>query len=859
VTPPRLAVRAAWCVLLLALVSGDGRPPLQAQSVGPSTGGVVARDQALRRLGHHQRVLVIGAHPDDEDTELLAVLARSNGAEAAYLSLTRGEGGQNLIGTELGEALGLLRTGELLAARSLDGARQFFSRAYDFGYAKTLDDTWAHWPQDTILKDVVRIVRRFRPQVIVSIFSGAERDGHGQHQAAGWAAREAFRVAGDPAVFPELATEEGVLPWDPQKLYRSTRFDQTNTTMTLEGGTLDPVTGQSFHQIAMRSRSLHRSQDMGVPQAIGPSPVFLTLLEDRTGHEEATESFFGGIDTTLSGLPAVQRAGPGAVARWRALEAALAGAMGEPGTLRSLRAELGEAWRALPAGAEVSHVVEDQLAAIDQAWIAGAEVVCDARSLEPVAIPGRALPLVLSCWNAGADPVTFRPDVAFRGVPVGAPVPVTLPARTLWSDTLSIPLPDTTRLSEPYFLELDRSQGGALYRWPARHRRVFGTPFGEPWLLATFTMGAGPVLRQEVVYRTIDQALGEIRRPVPVVPRLTVTLETDLRVRARADSGKPERIAVTVENQADDTTRGSVRLTLPPGWSVVESQPVVLAGRGARRSVSFMVTPPPGGGEWVLQATAEDERGQRYDRGLREVAYPHINPTWWTVAARTSVRVVEFSGPAAGRRIGYVRGAADRIPEALQGLGVTVELLDPPILEEGDLSRYDVIVIGPRAYETDSTVVRHNERLVAYAREGGVLVVQYQQHRYFRGHFPPRPMDVADRHDRVTDEGAAVTLLVPDDPLFRGPNRIGSSDWDGWIQERGLYYPRTWDPAYTALLRMQDPGESPTEGALLTLRLGRGRFVYTGLSFFRQLPAGVPGAVRLFLNLLSLEPGRAVP
>lgn len=846
--------------MLVALLATPLSPStLPAQSVGPSTGGIVAREQAFLRLGHHQRVLVIGAHPDDEDTELLTVLTRGQGVEAAYLSLTRGEGGQNLIGTDLGEALGLLRTGELLAARSLDGARQFFTRGYDFGYSKTLEDTWTHWPRDTILKDVIRIVRRVRPQIIVSIFSGTERDGHGQHQAAGWAAREAFRLAGDATVFPELATEEGLPPWEPKKLYRSTRFDRESTTLILDGGRLDRVTGQSFHQIAMRSRSLHRSQDMGVPQTIGPSPVFLALLEDRTGEGEASDAFFGGIDTTLSGIPAVQRAGPRTVARWRSLETALSGATGDPVGLAALRAALRDAWLDLPDTAAMSSVVEDQLAAIDRAWEAVTEIVCDARSLDPVAIPGRALPVVLSCWNASSRSITVRPELTFREIRAGEGVPVTVEARTLWSDTLSLALPDTTRLSEPYFLQLDRSHGGALYRWPIHRRRVFGTPFGQPDFLATFTMDGGPVLRREVVHRTVEQALGEIRRPVPVVPRVTVRMETELRVRARADSGSGERIAVSVENQTSDTTLGDVRLLLPPGWPAVEPQPLVLVGRGARMVASFVVNPPPTGGDAIIRAIVDDGRGQRYDRTLYQIDYSHVAPAWWTGPARTVMRTVELSRPPEGRRIGYVRGAADRIPEALRDVGVSLELLDAGILEGGDLSRYDVIVIGPRAYETDSAVVRHNDRLVNFASQGGVLVVQYQQHGYFSGRFSPVALTMADRHDRVTDEGAAVTVLDPDSPLVHGPNRIGPPDWDGWVQERGLYYPRTWDPAFTPLLRMHDPGETPTDGALLMAPLGRGRLVYTGLSFFRQLPKGVPGALRLFLNLLSLEPVRVLP
>ena len=249
-------------------------------------------------LGHYKRVLMIGAHPDDEDTELLTVLVRGMGAEAAYLSLNRGEGGQNLIGPELGEALGLMRTEELLAARRLDGARQYFTRAYDFGFSKTLDETWQHWPRDTMLKDVVRIVRRFRPQVIVSVFSGTPRDGHGQHQAAGWAAHEAFRVAGDSSRFPELAPGGGLRPWTPLKLYRSTRFDTTATTLTSKVARWTGPSGKSFHQIAMAGRSLHRSQDMGRLQSLGPSPVRLALLEDRTGAGSA--GLFAGVDTSAA-------------------------------------------------------------------------------------------------------------------------------------------------------------------------------------------------------------------------------------------------------------------------------------------------------------------------------------------------------------------------------------------------------------------------------------------------------------------------------------------------------------------------------------------------------------------------------
>jgi LmbE family N-acetylglucosaminyl deacetylase len=309
-----------------------------AQLEPPSAGGTVALDQELRMLGHYKRVLMIGAHPDDEDTELLTILVRGMGAEAAYLSLNRGEGGQNLIGPELGEALGLLRTEELLAARRLDGARQYFTRAYDFGFSKTLDETWQHWPREEILKDVVRIVRKFRPQIIVSIFSGTPRDGHGQHQAAGWAAREAFHVAGDSLRFPELAAE-GLVPWTPLKFYRSTRFDTGATTLTIEGGVLDRAVGKSFHQIAMAGRSLHRSQDMGQLQQLGPSKVRLSLVEDRTG--SGNGGLFAGIDTSLAAMPLGER-------RLVSGTASLVGHSDAPAVLRRYQARVDSLRAAVP-------------------------------------------------------------------------------------------------------------------------------------------------------------------------------------------------------------------------------------------------------------------------------------------------------------------------------------------------------------------------------------------------------------------------------------------------------------------------------------------------------------------------------
>jgi LmbE family N-acetylglucosaminyl deacetylase len=799
-------------------------PALSAQMQPPSTGGAAALAEELRMLGHDKRVLVIGAHPDDEDTDLLTLLVRGMGAEAGYLSLNRGEGGQNLIGSELGEALGLLRTEELLSARTLDGAQQFFTRAYDFGFSKTLDDTWAHWPRDSVLKDVVRIIRRFRPQVIVSIFSGTPRDGHGQHQAAGWAAREAYRIAGDATRFPELASEEGLAPWTPLRLYRATWFDTAATTLTMNGGALDPAVGKSYHQIAMQGRSRHRSQDMGRLQQIGPSPVRVALWDDRAGGGKGGE-FFSGIDTTLAAL-GMSGGDTTRRAEWLALGHDLAGAGGRtPAELRALRARFVElAARAVPARREL----DEQLAHLDRAIAVAEGFLCDGVSSEERVVPGERLRVALTCVGGPASAVGLR----FRGAPI-AP----------GSDGM-VQVPDTAALSDPYFLREPRD--GDLYSWRGVAPQLRGVAREPP----TFEIVYGGVAR-EVAFRYNDQSVGEQRRPVTVVPRLDVRIDPDTVLWAAAATG-PRRFRVVVTRNGPDPVAGRVRLELPAGWGAPPPPSFTLAHRG--ESAAFDLDIPAAGiapGRYEVRAVAEDAAGHAHSSGVFTIDYPHIRPRAYAAASTAVVQVSPLALPRLAH-VGYIRGAADRIPEALAGAGLHVELLDPTQLARGDLSRYDAIVVGPRAYETDTALIAHNDRLLAYARGGGLLLVQYQQYQFVQGGFAPFPLTIATPHDRVTDERAAVTLLAPNDAAFTRPNPIGSADWDGWIQERGLYFAHTWADAYRPLLEAHDPGEGPLRGGLLVAPLGRGTYVYTGLAFFRELPAGVPGAYRLFANLLAL-------
>jgi LmbE family N-acetylglucosaminyl deacetylase len=851
--------------------------PSRAQLEPPSTGGTVALHQELRMLGHYKRVLMIGAHPDDEDTELLAVLVRGFGAETGYLSLNRGEGGQNLIGSELGEALGLIRTEELLAARRLDGAQQYFTRAYDFGFSKSLDETWQHWPQDTILKDVVRIVRRFRPQIIVSVFSGTPRDGHGQHQAAGWAAQEAFRVAGDSTRFPELEREEHLAPWRPLKLYRSTRFDTSATTTTIDGGVLDPLIGKSFHQIAMAGRSLHRSQDMGQLQTIGPSRVRLALLQDRTG--SALNTLFGGLDTTLAAMPwnpvgdaGGRRSRERFAARVDSARKAAEGSdlLAVAELLRRAEADVAGAGPDASGSGAASRLAPEQAEQLRRALRAeaiAAGVVGDATTDDGRVVPGERVVATLSVWNAGQAQQVVRPSIVPRGgwsveddTASGSPIE----SGTVRRVQATLQVPDTALPTAPYFLQ--RPLQGAMYDWSRSPPAARGQPFDSSTPLAVFQRNDAEWFTRELALRMNDQSRGEVRRPLLVVPRVDVKLDPASELWS-TQSPAPRRFAVTLTHGARDTTTGTVGLELPAGWPGVRPQPFRLTREDERETYTFEVRPPAvmTPGSVTLRAVARDAAGQRYELGVFTVDYPHIRPRSYVRRAVAVIRSAALQLPRLVR-VGYVQGAADRVPEALRDIGVPLTLLDGPALEHGDLGRYDAIVVGPRAYETDTALVEHNDRLLAFARGGGLVIVQYQQQLYFQGGFAPYPMTVGGPpllpggapvgHDRVTDERAPVTVVTPGDPVVRTPNRLGAGDWEGWVQERGLYFARNWDPHYRAVLETHDPGEAPLEGGLLVAQVGRGTYVYTGLSFFRQLPAGVPGAFRLFANLLALHPQR---
>ncbi|MBA3319651.1 MAG: PIG-L family deacetylase, partial [Gemmatimonadales bacterium] len=648
----RLVLTISFAVVSLLTLPGR----VSAQLDPPSTGGVVALDHELRMLGHYRRVLMIGAHPDDEDTELLTVLVRGMGAEAAYLSLNRGEGGQNFIGPELGEALGLIRTEELLAARRLDGARQYFTRAYDFGYSKTMDETWEQWPQDTILKDVVRVVRRFRPQIIVSVFSGLPRDGHGQHQAAGWVAREAFAAAGDSSRFTELAREEGIRAWTPLKLYRSTRFDTTATTLTLDGGVLDRAVGKSYHQIAMAGRSLHRSQNMGRLQRIGPSEVRLALEEDRTA--EGRDGLFAGIDTVLAAMPwrdAPGADGPAARRRFAARADSARTALGA-GAYRRVIALLDRGKRDLLPQSDDSRAQmmfstaeqADQRRHTERALGIAAGLLADALSEDDRLVAGQPDSVELLLWNAGPDTLTVAGGVvpsAEWHVQADSNSEVSLPPGAVHRSTVSLAPDSAAAPTTPYFLR--RPRRGGLYDWSGVAASELGEPFGASAPIARFgRLGTGGETAREVSYRINDQALGELRRPVTVVPRIDVKLDPATYIWSLLTPGS-HRFTVTLTHRGRDTTAGTVALVLPRGWPAVRPQPFRLGREDGRETFAFDVRAPraSGRGSATIRAVAVDSAGRRYESGVFTVDYPHIRSRSYVVPAAAEVHLAPVALP----------------------------------------------------------------------------------------------------------------------------------------------------------------------------------------------------------------------
>ncbi|HQZ39790.1 MAG TPA: PIG-L family deacetylase [Vicinamibacterales bacterium] len=864
---------------VLALLSLCTAAALSAQVRPIYNRGAAGLTLLLGRLQTTASALHTGAHPDDEDSALIATLARDDHARVAYLALNRGEGGQNIIGTELFEALGVIRTEELLQARRLDGGEQFFTRTMDFGFSKTLEEAGTKWGRHEVLGDMVRIIRQYRPLVVASRFSGTPADGHGQHQLAGTLTPLAFTAAADPTQFSEQLAA-GLRPWQARKLYVGQGFrpdPSAPPTTEIATGQLDPVIGRTYAEVAAEGRSQHKSQEMGTIELMGPQHSGLRLVTSKVGSTDVKEtSLFTGIDTSLSGLASLAGLPAGTI---KAELAAMAAAASEaatryeartPSTIvpalargltatRSARAAVRTSGARADAIADADFLLAFKEADFAEALAAAAAVTFDPLSNAETLSPGEAITVNVRTFVDGTGVTLGAPRVMAPEGWTVAPSTVAEPADSspfarffretpTSSERFRVEAPSSAPFTEPYWLR--RPRKGDLFDWPADS--PMGRPFAAPLLSATIPVTVSGVsfdLTRPVEYRYADRVRGEIRRNVGVVPAVAVGLDSGLIIVPTGAGEQQRTVVVRATNLSPGAVSGTVTLQVPTGWHASPAEVPLSLKPGARGAATFVLTSPTPvpAGTFVVAAQAK-VAGTHYTQDMQTIAYPHIQTH--RLYSPAAAKVQAFDVTVAPVTVGYIMGSGDQVPDAIRRLGLQVTLIDNEMLATGDLALFDTIVVGVRASEARPGFVAATARLHQYMERGGTLIVQYQQGDYAERGLAPFPGQIG---ARVTDEHATVRILQPTHPLFTFPNTIGAADFDGWVQERNLYAFTTFDERYTPLLAAGDPNEAVNSGGELYVEVGKGRYVYTSYAWFRQLPAGVPGAYRLFANLLSLS------
>ncbi|MGB9074869.1 MAG: PIG-L family deacetylase [Terriglobales bacterium] len=857
----------------------------------------------LRRLNTTARLMQVDAHPDDEDGGMLTLESRGRGVSTLLMTLTRGEGGQNKLGSNLFDVLGVVRTLEVLAADRYYGVEQRFSRVADFGYSKTPEETFQKWQgHDVALADIVRVVRTFRPDVLIARFSGTERDGHGHHQASAILTREAFRAAGDPNRFSEQI-KEGLQPWQPKKLYignvcgfGSSTCDPANYTVKLNTGKEDPLLGMSYVQFAVEGLRHQESQGLGdisVPK--GDRFAFYKLVDsvvespkDKDGHEQ---DFFDGIDTTLPGL-ASRLGDEEKKVPWLR------------GKLEEIQGKIDAAERA-GTDAEVldaSLVAARTLNARLFNQVAGSELSDQAKGYIRVQLLQRLFLIRYArALASGAKlsvvvdaPVGATPDHAFMAVPGEAfevtakfSMPKMQDARANvrlqfpegWKSEVvkkelldnevvvrfRVQVPPDARITRPYWHRNDPERDTLNIIDDARYQ---GLPFPWPPVDAEASIDDEPLANAVCMVRYKDSAGAVSERPLAVAPAFSVLLEPGEQVIPMED-GPPSSVKVAVSSNLESKTlqethwagdpekdEGTLRVGVPEGWRARPAErPLEFHERGERQSVDFEVHPGNRTeGRKEIRTTVKSGH-RKYEEGYSVVTRDDLGTFYYYQPAVQRVSIVDVKVPK-DLKVGYVMGAGDDIPTVLQQIGMDVTLIPAEKLAAEDLSRYQTIVLGIRAYDTQKDVIANNKRLLDFVENGGRLVVQYNSVGYNAaagdfnsGKFTPYPATLS--RARVSVEEAPVKILDPANPIFHFPNEITQKDFDGWVQERGLYFMSQWDANFTPLLESHDPGEGEQKGGLLVAHYGKGTYIYAGYAFFRQLPAGVPGAVRLFVNLIG--------
>jgi LmbE family N-acetylglucosaminyl deacetylase len=893
----RLSLFSLAAVALVTLAMA--LTPLRAQRF---LAGEIEIRQSLERLLTLGNVMMIGAHPDDDREVVLAYLARGRHIRTAYLSLTRGEGGQNLIGPEQGDELGIIRTQELLSSRRIDGAEQYFTRAIDFGFSKTADETFTKWPREQVLGDVVWNIRRFRPDVIVLCFSGTPRDGHGHHQVSAILGKEAFTAAADPSKFPEQLAY--VQPWQAKRLMQNPiglqqtdqkgdqKGKEEEDRLDIDPGDYSPELGYSYGEIGGMSRSTNRSQGQGSAERKGTQKSYLITVAG----DKPKKDVFDGIDITWNRIPGgapigkvlAQALDSFAPAHPEALLPALAQA-------RPMLAEIAQTTKN-PLAADKLKELDETMALVSGLWL-------EAQASSATITPGGNLRVAITALVRSPGPVTLT-GVKLTGME-GAPALDLAPAVLVNNQpsqyTMNVKIPENQPYTQPYWLALPKN--GNLYS--VRDPREIGNAESTPALEAHFTVrveGLDLELVRPVQNRYVDQVYGELVRPLAVVPPVAVDLTEHSLVFA---DNKPRKIEVPVRSNSGKPS-GDVHLEVPAGWSVEPaSRHFELSGAGDQTTLAFELTPPASAATGRIRAVAQ-VGGRSVAMDTEAIEYPHIPIQVLFPAADASLVRADIRNLS--KNVGYVMGAGDQVPPSLRQIGCDVTLLAPEDLSHGDLSRFDAIVTGVRAWNTRADLRANYQRLFDYASNGGTVVVQYSRAEAAgpaggrgpapaaggaqpagnpaaapasgtargggrgRGAAAPEPAPTGPiealaaepgplehiapyaihvSNDRVTVEEAPITFPNPQLALLHAPNEITNADFEGWVQERGLNFADRWDARYLSVLESHDPGEEPLPGGMLYTKYGKGAYVFSAYDWFRELPAGVPGAYRVFANMLS--------
>lgn len=793
----RLLVSIALLLLAGRVLAQPSRPMSAAQL-----------QLALNKLAAAGTALYVAAHPDDENTAMLAWLANERLVRTGYLSITRGDGGQNLIGSEKGELLGVIRTQELLSARQIDGAEQFFTRATDFGYSKSPEETLRIWGRDRILSDVVWIIRSFRPDVIITRFPTSGVGGHGHHTASAILAEESFRAAADPTRFPEQLAR--VEPWQAKRLvwnsFTRPGAEPPPGGLSIDLGTYNPLLGRSYTEIAADSRSMHKSQGFGSAERRGS---VVNRLQPVAGIA-AQNDLFDGVDLSWNRFAGGQRVG--ALLRRAASEFDPA----HPHAVVPLLMQADSALASLPAEPLIGAKRRD----LSEVIRAAAGLWIEAIASTPEGTPGGMVKILATAVNRSPVKMVLE-SVSSPWGTVSLDAPVVLENNKPASKELVVSVPANAPYSHPYWLNGEIPLA------------LIGRAANPPAIPVTFGIsieGHSFELPTETLFRTVDPVKGEVYQPFVIAPAVAVEIPQKLHV---FTANQPENLTLRVEPRISGNGSESQAIAqAPPGWSITKVNAELIR-----------VTPPArqSSGELTARTAASD-------RSRIVIDYSHIPRQ--TLFPRAMARLVRVDLRTRGKKLGYVMGPGDEVPGALREMGYDVTLLDDQDLASGDLHPYDAIVTGVRAYNTRKTLRDAQPRLLEYVRQGGTLVVQYNTtDDSLPEALGPYPLEIS--RDRTTVEESPVTLVHADHPLLTTPNRITAVDFEGWVQERGLYFPGKWDSHYQPVISTADPGEPQKLGSILYAPHGKGVFIYTGLSFFRQLPAGVPGAYRLFANLIS--------